>query len=55
MALNWTDVYKIFEVISDVLFPDEDNIRQSVDSLYEINKDMPYWNIAYAKWNESAE
>lgn len=63
---NWNDAYKQFEEIIDKHFNNEnvkkigqkkvmENINKEVNSLYEKNKNNPYFEEAFKRWNESDE
>lgn len=49
-SLIWTDVYKIFTDIIDVVYPDEQKIRDMVEAIYQIGKGNPAWDEAYTRF-----
>lgn len=52
---SWNKVYKIFNAIVDVYFPDEDRISKEVDELYNKHKGEAAWDEAYYRWNDSSK
>ncbi len=49
-SLIWTDVYKIFDDIIDVVYPEEEKIISMVEALYNIGKGNPAWDEAYRRF-----
>lgn len=53
--MNWQDYYKLFTIIVDDYFPDEELIEQHVNTLQYIFQNQPEMNEAYRRWIENSD
>ena len=48
--MTWQEYYKLFEIIVDDYFSDEEMINEYVKELSYIFKNQPEMQVAYKKW-----
>lgn len=50
--MDWKNWYKVFEILVELHFPDEEKIQEGVDTLYNWFSQNSEFMLAYNKWME---
>lgn len=53
--MTWQDYYKLFEIIVNDYFPDEELIEEHVKTLHYIFQNQPEMQAAYKRWEEYSD
>ena len=49
---KWNKVYKVFDAIINLYWPEEERIESEVEKIYNIHKGEHDWDEAWNKWSE---